>query len=276
MIASLRIATLGILGISLVACREPQQAPPTPQVTVAPAIARDVADWDRVHRTLRSRSNAVDVRPRVAGFIQRVAFHRGRDRPARAMRCSRSTPGPTKPKSRAPRRSSSRPGRGTARPAGARARASASSTRRRSLVKSSTARTSAAAPKAPRRRSRRGGRAASWRSSTSSGRSCARRSRVAWGAPRSRRAISCRRVRRRRRCSRRSSRSIRSMSTSTADEQRLSQIRRCGHRAARRRRRAPVQIGLVDETGFPHEGTARLRRQPRRPELPARFASALC
>src|SRR5689334_2249815 len=76
MIASLRIATLGILGISLVACREPQQAPPTPQVTVAPAIGRDVAEATEFTGHFES-TNAVDVRPRVAGFVDRVGFVEG-------------------------------------------------------------------------------------------------------------------------------------------------------------------------------------------------------
>jgi len=76
MIASLRIATFAILGISLVACREPQQAPPTPQVTVAPAIGRDVAEATEFTGHFES-TNAVDVRPRVAGFVDRVGFVEG-------------------------------------------------------------------------------------------------------------------------------------------------------------------------------------------------------
>ena len=76
MIASLRIATFGILGISLVACREPQQAPPTPQVTVAPAIGRDVAEATEFTGHFES-TNAVDVRPRVGGFVDRVGFVEG-------------------------------------------------------------------------------------------------------------------------------------------------------------------------------------------------------
>jgi RND family efflux transporter MFP subunit len=76
MIASLRITTFGILGISLVACREPQQAPPTPQVTVAPAIGRDVADATEFTGHFES-TNSVDVRPRVGGFVDRVGFVEG-------------------------------------------------------------------------------------------------------------------------------------------------------------------------------------------------------
>ena len=76
MIASLRSATFGILGISLVACREPQQPPPTPQVTVAPAIGRDVADATEFTGHFES-TNAVDVRPRVGGFVDHVGFVEG-------------------------------------------------------------------------------------------------------------------------------------------------------------------------------------------------------
>ncbi|HEV8217201.1 MAG TPA: efflux RND transporter periplasmic adaptor subunit [Gemmatimonadaceae bacterium] len=76
MIASLRSAAFGIVGISLVACREPQQAPPTPQVTVAPAIGRDVAEATEFTGHFES-TNAVDVRPRVGGFVDRVGFVEG-------------------------------------------------------------------------------------------------------------------------------------------------------------------------------------------------------
>jgi len=76
MIASLRSAAFGILGLSLVACREPQQAPPTPQVTVAPAIGRDVSEATEFTGHFES-TNAVDVRPRVGGFVDRVGFVEG-------------------------------------------------------------------------------------------------------------------------------------------------------------------------------------------------------
>jgi RND family efflux transporter MFP subunit len=48
----------------------------TPQVTVAPAIERTVADWDEFTGHFEA-VNAVEVRPRVGGFIQRVAFTEG-------------------------------------------------------------------------------------------------------------------------------------------------------------------------------------------------------
>jgi RND family efflux transporter MFP subunit len=54
-------------------------APPpmqTPQVTVAPAIERVIADWDDFTGHFEA-VNAVEVRPRVGGFIDRVSFTEG-------------------------------------------------------------------------------------------------------------------------------------------------------------------------------------------------------
>ena len=55
-----------------------KDAPPmqTPQVTVAPAIERVVADWDEFTGHFEA-VNSVDVRPRVGGFLQRVGFTEG-------------------------------------------------------------------------------------------------------------------------------------------------------------------------------------------------------
>src|SRR3981081_975906 len=51
----------------------PMQAP---QVTVAPAIERVVADWDEFTGHFEA-VNSVEVRPRVGGFLQRVGFAGG-------------------------------------------------------------------------------------------------------------------------------------------------------------------------------------------------------
>src|SRR6476619_7332961 len=48
----------------------------TPQVTVAPAIERVVTDWDEFTGHFEA-VNSVEVRPRVGGFVQRVAFTEG-------------------------------------------------------------------------------------------------------------------------------------------------------------------------------------------------------
>jgi multidrug efflux system membrane fusion protein len=64
------------IGVLLTGCREAQTTPPPPQVTVAPAISREVADEDEFTGHFEA-VNAVEVRPRVAGFVQRVAFVEG-------------------------------------------------------------------------------------------------------------------------------------------------------------------------------------------------------
>ncbi|MGI8496221.1 MAG: efflux RND transporter periplasmic adaptor subunit [Gemmatimonadaceae bacterium] len=60
----------------LAGCRK--EAPPMqlPQVTVAPAIQRLVADWDDFTGHFEA-VNSVEVRPRVGGFIRSVAFVEG-------------------------------------------------------------------------------------------------------------------------------------------------------------------------------------------------------
>jgi len=64
------------IGVLLTACRQAQPTPPPPQVTVAPAVTRDVADEDEFTGHFEA-VNAVEVRPRVGGFVQRVAFAEG-------------------------------------------------------------------------------------------------------------------------------------------------------------------------------------------------------
>lgn len=61
---------------SLAACRQETPPMPTPAVTVAPAIQRVVDDWDEFTGHFEA-VNSVEVRPRVGGFIQRVAFVEG-------------------------------------------------------------------------------------------------------------------------------------------------------------------------------------------------------
>jgi RND family efflux transporter MFP subunit len=65
-----------LLALALAACRQapPPQSPPA--VTVSPAIEREVADWDEFTGHFEA-VDAVEVRPRVSGFLQRVAFAEG-------------------------------------------------------------------------------------------------------------------------------------------------------------------------------------------------------
>jgi RND family efflux transporter MFP subunit len=72
--------TLGV-GIAvgslvIAACAKPVPAPPPTQVTVAPALGRQVTEWDEFTGHFES-VDAVEVRPRVSGFVQRVAFTEG-------------------------------------------------------------------------------------------------------------------------------------------------------------------------------------------------------
>ena len=55
---------------------QPQGPPPAPPVTVAAAIGRPVTDWDEFTGHLES-VDMVDVRPRVSGYVERVAFTEG-------------------------------------------------------------------------------------------------------------------------------------------------------------------------------------------------------
>src|SRR5439155_4365987 len=66
-------ATLAAPLLLLAACQAKPPAPQTPQVTVAPVVEREIADWDEFTGRFEA-VNAVEVRPRIAGFVQRVAF----------------------------------------------------------------------------------------------------------------------------------------------------------------------------------------------------------
>ena len=79
--ATLRIHTGGwaaaaVFVVTASACRKDPPAMQAPQVTVAPAIERVVADWDEFTGHFEA-VNSVEVRPRVGGFVQRVAFTEG-------------------------------------------------------------------------------------------------------------------------------------------------------------------------------------------------------
>ena len=75
-IPGLRSAAVVLAGWLGSGCEKAQSAPPPPQVTVAPAIRRTVADEDQFTGHFES-VNSVDVRPRVGGFVERVAFTEG-------------------------------------------------------------------------------------------------------------------------------------------------------------------------------------------------------
>src|SRR5882757_11133743 len=53
-----------------------QSAPPPPQVSVAKVLERRVKDWDEFTGRLQA-VETVEIRPRVSGYIDRVAFTEG-------------------------------------------------------------------------------------------------------------------------------------------------------------------------------------------------------
>ena len=79
--ASIRIqagswAAAGVFVLAGAGCRKEPPPMQAPQVTVAPAIERVVADWDEFTGHFEA-VNSVEVRPRVGGFLQRVGFVEG-------------------------------------------------------------------------------------------------------------------------------------------------------------------------------------------------------
>lgn len=74
------IITFGALTLGgLVACADgPPPPPPPPAVTVATVPEREVTDWDEFTGRFEA-VDAVEIRPRVSGYIQRVLFAEGRE-----------------------------------------------------------------------------------------------------------------------------------------------------------------------------------------------------
>ena len=72
------LAAVGtLLGGALVGCGgKPPAPPPPPTVTVAAVAEHDVTDWDEFTGRLEA-VDAVEIRPRVSGYITRVAFTEG-------------------------------------------------------------------------------------------------------------------------------------------------------------------------------------------------------
>lgn len=74
-----RAVSAGALALLLAACKPPApQAPPPPAVTAAPAIGRTVNEWDEFTGRIEA-VGYVEVRPRVSGFIEKVAFTEGKE-----------------------------------------------------------------------------------------------------------------------------------------------------------------------------------------------------
>src|SRR5215470_17954164 len=74
-----RAATIAALGLIVAACgRGAPTPPPPPRVTVARVVVRDINDWEEFTGRLQA-VDAVEVRPRVNGYIEKVAFAEGKE-----------------------------------------------------------------------------------------------------------------------------------------------------------------------------------------------------
>ena len=190
-------------------------APPAPQVTVAAAVGRPVTDWDEFTGHFEA-VDMVEVRPRVSGFVERVTFTEGAIvHQGDVLFVIDQRPYEADVEKAEAELAQAETRRTLAQSEVARAKqlvAAQAISREEFDTRTSASAEGDASVQAAQAALRR-------RSSISSGRWCARRSPVASAAPRSRRAISCRRARPHRR-SRRSSRSIRSTSTSTPTSRR--------------------------------------------------------
>lgn len=75
----MRFAASGVLALiafTLGCSNEPPAPPPAPAVTVAEAVQREITDWDEFTGRLEA-VDAVQIRPRVSGYIKRIAFNEG-------------------------------------------------------------------------------------------------------------------------------------------------------------------------------------------------------
>ena len=68
-----------VVAILAAACgRDTPPAPPPPQVTVAAVIEREINEWDEFTGRMQA-VDMVEIRPRVSGYIQKVAFAEGKE-----------------------------------------------------------------------------------------------------------------------------------------------------------------------------------------------------
>lgn len=72
--------TFGYLALTLLlGCAAPTpSAPPPPAVTVAPVVSQEVTEWDEFTGRFEA-VDAVEIRPRVSGYIKRVVFDEGKE-----------------------------------------------------------------------------------------------------------------------------------------------------------------------------------------------------
>ena len=80
-IPKLRIAVpaLALAGALASGCgNAPPPAPPPPAVTIAVVPSREITEWDEVSGRFEA-VDAVEIRPRVSGYLRRVAFVEGKE-----------------------------------------------------------------------------------------------------------------------------------------------------------------------------------------------------
>jgi len=76
-----RYAVLGLLFASALGAgcgAEPPAPPPPPAVTVADVAGRDITEWDEFTGRFEA-VDAVEIRPRVSGYLRRVVFAEGKE-----------------------------------------------------------------------------------------------------------------------------------------------------------------------------------------------------
>jgi multidrug efflux system membrane fusion protein len=81
LIRSLRVLgwSAGLAGALSTGCGSaPQSAPPPPAVTIATVPSREITEWDEVSGRFEA-VDAVEIRPRVSGYLRRVAFAEGKE-----------------------------------------------------------------------------------------------------------------------------------------------------------------------------------------------------
>jgi RND family efflux transporter MFP subunit len=73
---ALLLTVLSFAALNLGRAKEPAAAPPLQAVTVAEVPEREITEWDEFTGRLEA-VDAVEIRPRVSGYIRRVTFNEG-------------------------------------------------------------------------------------------------------------------------------------------------------------------------------------------------------
>ena len=80
---SIRAFIGGLLAVLVAGCNQPAgspepAAPPPPVVSVAEVVVKEVAQWDEFTGHIEA-VDTVEIRPRVAGYIERLGFKEGEE-----------------------------------------------------------------------------------------------------------------------------------------------------------------------------------------------------